>query len=155
MPGHRNALLLYFSLQYKLFISIFFLIFFDFQSICWHQNVPHYFLLQLSSLAAILTSNRSNSCAEGLSPELESQSGDADSSLRAGQPQHLHDRVKLMGCGALDCFFSLFAPRCASGLQGEHGRVHRGPGAWEQTRSYVEITEMEKVGERRLGLVVL
>lgn len=43
-----------------------FQIFFHFQSICVHQTVPHYFLLQLSSLAAILTSNRSNSCAEGL-----------------------------------------------------------------------------------------
>lgn len=85
----------------------------------------------------------------------KNESGDSNSFLCAGQPQCLHDTVKLMGCGALDCFFSLFAPCGASSLEGEHIRVRRGPGAWWQRRSYVEITKMGKVGEKKWGLDVL
>lgn len=48
--------------------------------------------------------------------------------------------------------FSVSAPCCVRGRQGERVRER---GTWEQRLSYVEITKMEKVGERRLGLIFL
>lgn len=43
-------------------------------------------------------------------------------------------------------------PCCVRGPQGERVRER---GTWEQRLGYVEITKMEKVGERRLGLIFL